>query len=132
MSEVVLDATALLALLLDESGGKQVEEHLADAKVSAVSLAEVAARLTEQGMPIDEIRDVLEALGVEVVPFDTEMAYMSASLRVPAHKRRISLGARASLALGKGRDAAVLTADQGWAKLDIDVRIDVIGQPPRL
>lgn len=127
MSEVVLDATALLALLLDEAGGKVVEEHLPEAKVSAVGLAEVAARLADRGMPVEEIRSVLDALGIEIVPFDADLAYTSAEFGKTSRSRAVSLGGRASLALGRSREAVVISADREWADLNVGVKIEVVG-----
>ena len=43
MTEVVLDASALLALLQEEPGSALVENHLADAVISAVNVSEVIA-----------------------------------------------------------------------------------------
>ena len=46
---VVLDASALLALLLAEPGAARVAALLPDATVSAVNLSEVVAKLAEHG-----------------------------------------------------------------------------------
>ena len=126
MSDVVLDATALLALLLDQPGGRLVEERLPQAMISSVGLAEVAARLADRGMPVEEIRSVLDALGVEVVSFDAEMAYASAELGPTMRQAGISLGGRATLALGRSREAVVLTANRDWSALDVGVQVEVV------
>ena len=42
---IVLDASAVLAALLQEPGGEQIEEALDDAVIGAVNLAEIAAAL---------------------------------------------------------------------------------------
>ena len=44
MSEVVLDASALLALLRDEPGADKVADAIADARMSSVNFAEVVTR----------------------------------------------------------------------------------------
>ena len=49
MSEVVLDASALLALLNDEPGAGEVEKTVPGAIISAVNLSEVVAKLAERG-----------------------------------------------------------------------------------
>ncbi len=43
MNDVVLDASALLALLEEEPGAAKVAEVLADARMSAVTFAEVVS-----------------------------------------------------------------------------------------
>lgn len=125
MAEIALDASAVLALLHREAGADVVLRHLDDAMMSAVNLAEVGARLADHGMPKAEIRDVAEAIGVDVVPFDESQAYAAAFLR-PPRARGLSLGDRACLALAMARGVPVLTADKAWAALDIEVDVRVI------
>jgi ribonuclease VapC len=45
----VLDASALLSLLLDEPGGQSVEAALDDACMSTLNLAEIYTRLVRDG-----------------------------------------------------------------------------------
>lgn len=120
MSESVLDASALLALLNREPGEERVAEALtAGAIISAVNLSEVIAKLAEIGMPEAEIREAVEPLGLDVVDFDTEGAFIGGLLRPTTRAAGLSLGDRACLALGKQRGAPVLTADQVWSGLDL-------------
>ena len=58
MNKCVLDASAILALLNDESGAGMVQELLPSAIISAVNYAEVVTRLSLLGMPEDEIHEV--------------------------------------------------------------------------
>ena len=51
MSEVVLDASALIAVLREEPGAAAVEAVLDDAAISTVNLSEVQAKLVERGTP---------------------------------------------------------------------------------
>ena len=126
MSDYVLDASALLALLNAEDGAELVGDLLPDAVVSAVNLAEVVARLTEIGMPQGEIREALALLGLQVVPFDEAQGYL-AGLFYPQGKRiGLSLGDRACLALAQAMEATAVTADQAWGGLDIGVEIQLI------
>lgn len=50
MSEAVLDASALLALLNQEPGHEEVVRPIPDAAISAVNLSEVAAKLARGGV----------------------------------------------------------------------------------
>jgi uncharacterized protein with PIN domain len=59
VSEYVLDASALLALLNAEKGANFVLGLLPDAVISTVNLAEVVTRLSAVDMPEHEIRDTL-------------------------------------------------------------------------
>jgi ribonuclease VapC len=126
VSNFVLDASALLALLNTEEGADLVRDMLPDAVVSAVNLAEVVTRLTAIGMPEGEIRDALAWLGLQITPFDEIQGYQ-AGLFYPLGKLLgLSLGDRACLALAHATDATAVTADQAWEDLDIGVEIKLI------
>ncbi len=51
MSEVALDASALLALLNREPGYEEIAGTIPHAAISAVNLSEVVAKLVVNGMP---------------------------------------------------------------------------------
>jgi PIN domain nuclease of toxin-antitoxin system len=123
VAEIVLDASAVLALLHREAGADVVLRHLENAMASAVNFAELCARLADHGMPETEMREVAEAIGVDVVPFDKSQAYVAASLRPITGAKGLSLGDRACLALAIERGVPALTADRAW--MDLDVGVDV-------
>jgi ribonuclease VapC len=125
-ARVVLDASALLALLNSEPGSQTVEESLSGAAVSAVSFSEVVSKLSERGMPVAAIRSALEGLSLDVHAFDTASAYSAGALRQPTRGLGLSLGDRACLALGLALSAAILTTDRNWQKLKIGAKIRVI------
>ena len=123
MTSVVLDASALLAMLNSEPGGGAVQESLPGAAISAVNLSEVISKLSERGMPEPAIRAAFEGLGFEVHPFDADAAYSTARLRTATKSYGLSPGDRACLALGLALTAPVLTADRTWKKLKLGVKI---------
>lgn len=123
---VVLDASAVLALLHREPGHDKVEEALDDAVVSAVNLAEVATRLHDAGLDAAAVRVVLERLDVQVVPFDEVQALGAAALRPRTRAAGLALGDRACLALAGSTGRTALTADRAWTRLDLEVRITTI------
>lgn len=125
-ARVVLDASALLVLLNSERGADVVAGTLPGAAMSAVNLSEVVAKLAERGVPEREIRTALDGLGLEIYPFDRELAYLAGQLRARTRGRGLSLGDRACLALGLQLDASALTDDRSWSGLGIDVRIQVL------
>ncbi len=111
---VVLDASALLALLDDEPGADLVEEHLGDATVLSVNLEEVAGTLIGRGMPAVDVELAVAALDVTVTPFTGEMAWLSAQTRarLPAG---LGIADRCCLAAAAVLGAGVVTADALWA-----------------
>lgn len=123
---VVLDASALLALLQSEPGAARVAAVLPRAVVSSVNLSEVIAKLADLGMPEAEIHATLDSLGLDVVPFDESSAYQAGMLRPASRALGLSLGDRAGLALAVERDCRVLTTDQQWQALDVPVVVEVI------
>ncbi|HEY3344022.1 MAG TPA: type II toxin-antitoxin system VapC family toxin [Anaerolineaceae bacterium] len=125
-NQVVLDASALLALLNEEKGAQYVQDRLAGALISTVNLAEVVTRLTAIGMPQDEISDTLTLLGLEAAPFDEIQAYQAGFLYPVTHSLGLSLGDRACLALAKSVNLPVLTADSAWKNLDVGTQIQLI------
>jgi len=125
--KVVLDASALLTVLRNEPGADRVAPHLGRSIMSAVNVAEVATILGRRGMAASSVlADVCKIVG-EILPFDMEQARLSAALDEKTRSLGLSLGARACLALGVMTGFPVLTADGAWAKVDLNVTIEVVG-----
>lgn len=127
MSRVVLDASAVLALLNHEPGtDKLTPELLANAICSTVNLAEVLTKLVSTGGSPDEAwEDALSPIR-ESAPFNDEQARIAGSLVTQTRQLGLSLGDRACLALGLVLNAPVYTADRSWKNLKLGVRIHVI------
>lgn len=123
MPRVVLDASAVLAFLQGEPGADAVDEVLAESMVSAVNIAEVATKLSDFGMPDDQIFATVNDMRLDIISFDEQAAYASAALRSATRAKGLSLGDRACLALAKAEDAPALTADRVWRKIDVGVEI---------
>ena len=123
---VVLDASAVLALLNGEPGTAMVIEALPGATINAVNVSEVVARLAEGGMPGPPIQEAIDGLRLDIVPFDAELALAAGLLRPLTRSAGLSLGDRACLALGMRLQLPVLTADRTWSGLDLDVGVKVI------
>lgn len=126
MTDVVLDASALLALILREPGGEQVGATLDGARISAVNLAEVVARLVDLGASAEAAGAAARRLGLAVVPFDGAAALRAGELRTDTRRCGLSLGDRACLALAEAAGLPVLTADRAWAELDLDIEVVLI------
>ncbi len=126
MSEVVLDASALMALLNSEPGASAVDEALDEASISAINLSEVVARMSDLGTPESDILDKLQELDLDVIPFDTEQAYQAGLLRSSTRSFGLSLGDRACLALARRLGVPALTADRLWSQLSIGIEVRLI------
>lgn len=122
----VLDASAILALVFGEPGGKRVSEALPEAAIAAPNLAEILSIMVDRGRTADEIEGILDVLRPLVRSFDLRQAELAGQLRRNTRAGGLSLGDRACLALALTLKAPVLTADRGWAGLDIGVPVEVI------
>jgi PIN domain nuclease of toxin-antitoxin system len=120
---VVLDASAVLALIHDEPGAEQVEAVLGDAVMSAVNWAEVAGLLDARGLPAAPLRETVEALGIELRGFGREDADETGALYAATRNAGLSLADRACLALARMLEAPALTADRAWLDLDVGVEV---------
>ncbi len=125
---VVLDASALLAMIREEPGGASVAGAIARARMSAVNFAEVVSYLAYAGVPPAEIEDMLTQLPVVVIDADLELAWMAGRLRNKTAAAGLSLGDRFCLALAARDGLPAWTADRQWRAVSqrIDVEVVVI------
>ncbi|EDX83093.1 hypothetical protein S7335_271 [Synechococcus sp. PCC 7335] len=112
---VVLDASALLAFLLDEAGHKQVDAVIAESVMSSVNWCEVVQQMVKRETDMLGCRESLEVLGMSIIPFDAIAAEQTAELWPGSRAYGLSLGDRACIALGMAMKVPVLTGDRVWA-----------------
>ena len=117
VNSCILDSSAVLALMNGEAGADAVMAALPGACLSSVNFAEVVSRLCERGMPAAEARLSIEALELEIIPFEVDQATRAGGLRTETRALGLSLGDRACLAVARGLDLPVLTADRAWGQL---------------
>lgn len=126
MTHVVLDASAILALLKGERGASKVTAVIADASVCAINQAEVVSHFVHLGAPLEEIRAMLGALPYTVVPADDALAWEAGSLRAATASVGLSLGDRFCLALAKRLGVAAYTADKAWRDIASEAAAKVV------
>lgn len=132
MSNFILDASALLAYLRDESGATVVENALTQgAYISIVNWAEVLSKVTELGEAPQAFAQRLKDEGIlgnslEIISLTEEDAVAIAQLRPLTRSAGLSFGDRACLALGKRLGLPVLTADRTWTSLSLGVQVQSI------
>lgn len=126
MSEVVLDASAVLAYVQREPGAEAAAVHLTGGLISAVNYAEVLKKAIQNNGSAALTASLLGLAHIHVVPFDQEQASKTAELWPMVKTLGLSLGDRACLALGLLRNATVLTADRRMAEAKISVRVKLI------
>jgi PIN domain nuclease of toxin-antitoxin system len=122
----IVDASAIIAVLLDEPGRERVEALLPSAAISSVNLSEVVTAMLNRGHDFTEAVSKVSRFALEVIDFTEDHAFEAARLRPLTAKQGLSLGDRACLALASIEGLPVMTADRSWGSVDVGVQIDVI------
>lgn len=123
---VVLDASALLAYLLQEPGAEVVDGLLSDARMTSVNWAEVVQKSLSAGVEVQGMREELQALGMQVEPFVAADGERAGQLWALTRQQGLSLGDRACLSLGLRLGLKVVTCDQAWAELPLELEVQVL------
>ena len=121
-TQIVLDTSAILALLSMEEGHEIVAENLENAVVSSVNLSEVITVLVRRGLKHEDVAQSLKDTFPQIEEFTAEQAIIAASFVEP----ELSFGDRACLALAKSKNLPVLTADKIWQDLELGIEVQLI------
>ena len=122
---VVLDTSAVLALLQGEPGAETVAAVMANAHLGAANLTEAMTRMY-RGMSADAAWTAIEGLALHIDPVDADLAIRAAALRGQTRSRGLSLGDRLCLALAQRLGVPVYTADRVWAGLEVGIEVRFI------
>lgn len=125
-TSVVLDSSAMLAVLQDEPGAELVAPLIATAMISAVNFAEIIAKLIAGGGDPATVREDLGSIAINVVDFTRDLAEEAGALITQTKARGLSLGDRACLALARRENLPVMTADKAWASVNVGVQVELI------
>ena len=126
MADIVLDASAILALLRNEPGSEAVAAVIAGGLVSTVNLSEVVAKLVERGTSAADAVDIVDGLPFETVDFDSNLALATGLMWTRGKKQGLSLGDRACLTLAEHHRLPVITADRNWRNLDVAIEVRIL------
>ena len=97
---MILDASAVLALLKKEKGHEKVQLAVTNgALMSAVNYIEVLTKLIQANMPPEIAQQAISILNITIIPLDVDLALSSAKLYIYTKTKGLSLGDRACLAL---------------------------------
>ena len=126
MSALVLDASALLAMLKLEPGGDRVAEVIGKARMSAVNYAEVVSYFVHAGTATEAVEAILNPLPLEIWSADLELAKLVGTLRAATADQGLSLGDRFCLALALRDNLPAWTADRSWGAVAERVGVEVV------
>lgn len=126
VSEFVADASAVLAFVNGEEGERHVARVRESCIVASPNLMEAFSKLVRHQMSVEHVGVFLREAFPRVVPLDRDLAETSAVLHAATRKLDLSYADCVCLCLAKHRKATVLTADRDWAKVELDVKIELI------
>ena len=117
-TEFLLDASALLALLLAEPGHEHVRAAIAHSSIHAVNVAEVIGKLVREGVPRDEATAAVQELRLNIIEeFTLAQAGDCRVLIADTRKQGLSVGDCVCLTISAWRGAIALTAERLWKGL---------------
>ena len=118
-AQFVLDASALLSILLEERGHERVDRILDRSRIHAVNLAEVVGKLVRSGMPAERAGATLNELHLEIEEeFGATQAEFCGALLGTRRDLGLSLGDCVCLTTAAWLGAVAVTADRRWKELD--------------
>jgi|APFEC2959095171_1045051.scaffolds.fasta_scaffold00016_21 ribonuclease VapC len=126
MMRYILDASAVLAVLNGEPGADFVNDRLSESGLSVVNAVEVGTRLVDAGMTPAAAREAISLLGLETIPFDTDLAHLAVGLRPLTAAAGLSLADRACLGTAIRHKAIALTSDKAWSRVDPGCAVEQI------
>ena len=122
---IVIDAAALMALMLGETGAVVVVDVIRGSMMSSVNVSESCTRAVERGAQPGDVLNIIQGYEIEIVDFDLEQAFEAARLRETTRHAGSSLGDRACLALAGLRNGTIYTADRRMGSLKDQLGIDI-------
>lgn len=123
-NRVILDASALLALIQEETGAEIIKPLLKFSVMSAVNVTETLSVLQRTNISPEEGLTLITDIVTTIVPFDLEQAEQVAKLHPLVQPQGLSLADRACIVLGIKLQIPIYTADRIWDELKLD-NIDI-------
>ena len=119
----VLDASAILAVILGEPGADKVAATFGQAVISAATLTEVLTKARQRGRDSEGSYRRIVNFGIGVMPVTTQQARIAAEISRAPRELDLSLGDRLCIALAMSLNCELLTSDDGMARFGAGVPI---------
>ncbi len=125
---VVLDASALLAWVMNERGTQTVDRLLAFSVVPASAMVEVLYRAAEKGhrLPLEQLHASLLEMGLEVEDVTAadvvRAGELIAASRLDPARGSLSLGDGLCIAVAERLQLTVTGGDKYWTNVDMTVQ----------
>ncbi len=132
-ANVIVDASALLAIIFDEPDGERMENMLIEAQhrpvMSPVNFLEATVRIDQMKSEAKsrKLDELLKALAIEIAAVTPEQAYLAREAYQKFgkgnHEARLNLGDCFAYALAKARNEPLLFKGDDFKKTDIEAAI---------
>lgn len=124
MMPVILDASALLAIALDEPGAGEVVRHMASGEtyIHAVNAFEVAAKLMTKALTEEDAWSATAFGGVMTID-EAGNPINRRAARLKYANQHLSLGDCFCLALAEDMKGSVITSDGGFSIADTSANV---------
>lgn len=121
---IVLDSSAVLAVILEEPGADRVRAAFPQSVISAASLAEILTKVVRRGLDPEGAYVGISGFGIEIHPVEEEHALLAAEIysKAPA-ELDLSLGDRLCIALAMTLQCELLTSDRGMSLYNAGIPI---------
>jgi len=119
-NKVILDASALLALIQEEKGAEIIKPLLKFSVMSAINIAETLSVLQRTNISPQEGLALVSDIINTAIPFDMEQAQVVAELQPLVQAKGLSLADRACISLGIKLQLPIYTADKIWNELQLE------------
>lgn len=116
---IILDSSALLALIKEESAAEVIKPLLKHTIMSAVNVAEAVLILQQFHVQSQESLTLITDIIGNIMPFDTDQAIYIANLEPQVQNKSLSLGDKICIALGIKLQVPVYTTNTTWLELSI-------------
>lgn len=123
---VVLDASAILAVIQSEPGGEFIVDLKSKPLASTVNIVEARTKLFDKGHNAELVEELMRLVDMIEVDFTSAQSRIASGMRDTTRHAGLSLGDRACLALATEKNAVAMTTDQQWTKVDVKVRVELI------
>jgi ribonuclease VapC len=126
VDKVVLDSSAVLAVLRSEPGAASVLARLESSVISTVNLTEVLIVLSRDLQLNEKVHADIQSFLRDVRPFAANQFSLACEISARGRSIGLSLGDCACLALAQSLKLPVITADRAWKDLDLGIKIELI------
>lgn len=124
--KVLLDTSAIIALLKKEPGYESLEEVVANSAVSIINFSELVSVLMRTSIVESEIDEIIKDIIPEIIPFSEDIAIQTGKLIKLTKDLGLSLGDRACIATGIYHGIPIYTTDKVWKDLKTSAQIVIV------